>query len=75
MKDFRKHTDVRIDLGAGRDSKLKRVALDDLAFGKPNRPSTPINGVISNFYGDNATQEITEKYHLQYELVLYLPFI
>ena len=42
---------------------------EEFAFGKPNRPSTPINGVISNFYGDSAANEIEGKYQLQYELV------
>jgi hypothetical protein len=42
-----------------------------MAFGKPNRPSTPIQGVISNHYGENAAQEIQDKYVMQHELVCY----
>jgi hypothetical protein len=40
-----------------------------MAFGKPNRPSTPIQGVISNHYGEYAVNEIQEKYLMQHELV------
>jgi len=54
--------------------KSKRNAsqppLDQMAFGKPNRPSTPIHGVISNHYGENAAQEIQDKYVMQHELVI-----
>ena len=42
---------------------------DALAFGKPNRPSTPINGVISNYYGESAQVEIEERYAISHELV------
>jgi hypothetical protein len=40
-----------------------------MTFGKPNRPSTPINGVMSNFYGETAAVEITDKYQMNFELV------
>lgn len=43
--------------------------LDHMQFGKPNRPSTPINGVISNTYGDSAVAEIQGRYLLNAELV------
>ena len=42
---------------------------DGLAFGKPNRPPTPIDGVISNHYGDAALHEIQERYEMQHEIV------
>jgi hypothetical protein len=42
---------------------------ENVAFGKANRPSTPINGIISNYYGVTAHQEIEEKYSLNFELV------
>jgi hypothetical protein len=40
-----------------------------MQFGRPNRPSTPIMGVISNHYGESAVNEIQEKYQMQHELV------
>ena len=33
-----------------------------MKFGKPNRPSTPIGGVISNYYGEHAVHELEERY-------------
>ena len=42
---------------------------EEFSYGKPNRPGTPINGVISNHYGDAAHHEIQEKYEMKYELV------
>ena len=33
-----------------------------MTFGKANRPSTPIQGVISNNYANIAAQEVTERY-------------
>ena len=50
-------------------NKAAKLPPEEFAFGKPNRPSTPIQGVISNTYGDYATKEITEKYVIQNELV------
>ena len=35
-----------------------------MTFGKANRPSTPIQGVISNNYANIAAQEVTERYDL-----------
>ena len=43
-----------------------------MEFGRPNRPSTPINGVISNHYGESAVHDIQQRYELQHELVSYL---
>ena len=35
-----------------------------MTFGKANRPSTPIQGVISNNYANIAAQEVSERYDL-----------
>ena len=40
-----------------------------MQFGKPNRPSTPIGGVISNYYGETALHDIEERYNIQVEMV------
>ncbi len=37
----------------------------ELIFGKPNRPSTPIGGVIKNEYGQHAEQEAEHMYESQ----------
>ena len=33
-------------------------------FGKANRPSTPIKGVLSNNFGNEAEKEITGQYEV-----------
>ena len=42
-----------------------------MQFGKPNRPSTPIGGVISNYYGETAVHDLEERYHAQAEFVTF----
>ena len=32
---------------------------ENFEYGKPNRPSTPVGDVVSNYYGTRATQEIS----------------
>jgi hypothetical protein len=66
--ELRKNTDARVPeakIGAGRDKKLPP---NEFAFGKPNRPSTPINGVISNFYGESAENDQKVKYDVTYQV-------
>ena len=70
LKEFRQGHDARIEATVGDISRRRLYSVpDQVAFGKPNRPSTPINGVISNYYGDSAHQEIVERYAVSYELV------
>ena len=33
-------------------------------YGRPNRPSTPVGDVLSNYYGENAEKEISVKYDI-----------
>ena len=59
MKEFRQSNDIRLPQKTGaatkeENKKVKLAIADQFAFGKPNRPSTPINGVISNYYGASA---------------------
>ena len=55
--EFRKHNDARIPFGmsalrnTGRDISLPNQTF---AYGRPNRPQTPINGIISNNFGEEA---------------------
>jgi hypothetical protein len=70
QKDFRQTNDARIDSFIGNISRRRQQSVpENVAFGKANRPSTPINGIISNYYGVTAHQEIDEKYCLNAELV------
>lgn len=54
-KDFRMLNDPRIEPHI--DTRSRRFVVPEAnAFGRPNRPSTPINGVICNYYGESAHQ-------------------
>jgi hypothetical protein len=33
-------------------------------YGRPNRPGTPVGDVVSNYYGQRATNDISQKYEL-----------
>ena len=33
-------------------------------YGRPNRPGTPVGDVISNYYGETAERQITQKYDI-----------
>ena len=33
-------------------------------YGKANRPGTPVGDVVSNYYGQAATKEISDKYEV-----------
>jgi hypothetical protein len=74
QKDFREKNDARIEQTIGdRSRRGRQVSIpENLAFGKPNRPSTPINGVICNYYGETATHEIEERDALSIELVSFI---
>ena len=70
QKEFRQTNDARIEALIGDRSRRRQQSVpENVAFGKANRPSTPINGIISNYYGVTAHQEIEEKYILSHELV------
>ena len=34
------------------------------SYGRPNRPSTPVGDVVSNYYGDVAQKQITQQYDI-----------
>ena len=51
----------------GPKKKVEVHADENAFYGVPNRPSTPINGVISNFYGDVSTKEVEDRYNQQAE--------
>ncbi len=68
-KEFRKEHDVRVpQKQVGQRQRQTSLPIDKFAFGKPNRPSTPIQGVISNFYGESAEHDQKDKYDIHYQL-------
>lgn len=70
IKEFRQANDARIEATVGDRARRRQQSVPEhLAFGKANRPSTPINGIISNYYGETAHLDIIEKYGLVHELV------
>ena len=42
---------------------------DDFTFGKPNRVQTPVGGIISNLYGEKASDDLQKRYVFQKEMV------
>ena len=50
-------------IGAQKPSTAAAGVPKDATFGKANRPSTPIQGVISFTYANMAEQELSEKYN------------
>lgn len=42
---------------------------DDFTFGKPNRVQTPVGGIISNMYGERASDDLQKRYVFQKEMV------
>lgn len=70
VKEFRQTHDARIEPTIGERARRRQHSVPEtIAFGKANRPTTPINGIIANYYGETAHQEINEKYSLAHELV------
>ena len=41
---------------------FKKVVEQDKQFGKANRPSTPVKGIIFGQYGNAAAEQINSKY-------------
>ena len=35
---------------------------DNSTFGRPNRPQTPVNGIITNMYGEESEAHLQQKY-------------
>ena len=62
IKDFRKSLDIKQKKKKG--SKNIKIILppDDFVYGLPNRPPTPIKGVINNEYGNKAEVIIKNEY-------------
>lgn len=63
---LRKEKDIRISQEP-KHKPSKGSVPQDVAFGVMNRPSTPIQAVISNSYGSYAEQELQEKLKISSE--------
>lgn len=68
MHEFRKIVDPKVKIGVGRDKSFKFPPIG-FTYGVANRPSTPINGVINNYYGEAAEAELHSKYKQQEKVV------
>lgn len=66
--EYRSHHDARIAFGVTNEKKIA-LPSEDFTFGKRNRPQTPVNGIISHFYGEMAGQEMQHRYQANKEMV------
>ena len=62
QKEVRKEKDLRVSQEPKHKPTTKTEIPRDMAFGIMNRPSTPIDQVISNTYGQYAEHEADERY-------------
>ena len=62
IKDFRKSVDIKQKVKHGTKEKKVILPPEDFAYGKPNRPPTPIKEIINNDYGNRAEALITNEY-------------
>ena len=62
IKDFRKSVDIKQKIKKGTKGQKTILPPIDFAYGKPNRPPTPIKEVINNDYGNRAEAIIRNNY-------------
>jgi hypothetical protein len=53
VNKFRQSNDARIAFGVIPE-KVNTIHHEEHAYGKRNRPQTPVNGIISHYYGEAA---------------------
>jgi hypothetical protein len=58
---FRSSHDARIPFGVLNEKHIM-LPSDSFTFGKRNRPQTPVNAIISNTFGEQAGNEMKQKY-------------
>ena len=58
---YRTLNDARIPVGL-REGKPIMLPDEAFTYGKRNRPATPVNQVLSNFYGETAGAQLQDKY-------------
>lgn len=51
-------------MGQKKDTDYLKAIDRNGAYGKGNRPSTPVKGIISGTYGNMAASEIDQKYEI-----------
>lgn len=54
---FRKTHDARIPFGVI-DEKVNTLPDDTFAYGRRSKPPTPVNKVISGYYGETASEKL-----------------
>ena len=62
---LRANHDMKVQSTTGR--KTNQTVLnssDGMVFGRANRPQTPVNGIISNTYGEGSQVEMAERYSM-----------
>lgn len=71
VKQFRMNTDIRIKKKFGKPTNLSALntiaSAQDLSpakkpYGRPNRPQTPLKGIINGTYGNEAEQEYKQRF-------------
>ena len=62
QNDLRKKKDLRVSQEPKHNLNKKTELPNDMIYGIMNRPSTPIEGVISNTYGQHAEHEAEQIY-------------
>lgn len=65
LQKYREKNDVRVSMGKGGRGTAgtsRGFVNDKVVFGMPNRPSTPISGIITNVYGLEAEKQIDDLY-------------
>ena len=55
--EFRKSNDARIKYGVIHEIKYP-LPTSDFAYGKRNRPQTPVGGIIANSFGEEASKDL-----------------
>lgn len=58
------HEDIKIVQRSSRqpNKMTQSMPFGDNTFGRPNRPQTPVNGIITNYYGEESEAHLQQKY-------------
>ena len=61
VNKFRQTNDARIAFGVVPEKPIM-LPNEEFTFGKRNRPQTPVNGIISHYYGEAASRDMQQRY-------------
>lgn len=65
---FRANHNASIKMGHGRDKSMKVPNVETATFGRPNRPQTPVGGIIHHGFQNAAEQDLQQKYVIWQEV-------